>query len=81
MATVPYAITLVTDSQEEDAAQNIVNTYEVTYTVPALNSYTSQVVVPKTGGDPVAAISAAVDASVTQVEAIYALGTATVPPP
>ena len=79
MAVPPYDIDLVTDSQEENAQQNIVNTYEVTYSVPSLNGYTSQVTAPKGGADPVADIKAAVEAAIGQVQAIYALGQA--PPP
>jgi hypothetical protein len=79
MAVPPYDITLVTDSQEENTAQNIVNTYEVTYTVPSLNGYTSQVTAPKDLADPVGAIKTAVEAAISQVQAIYNLGAA--PPP
>jgi hypothetical protein len=80
---VPYDITLVTDSQVESqtAASGVVNTYDVLYTAtfpPGPDNqprpYSSELQVPKTGGDVVANIQAAVEAAITEVEAIYALG-------
>lgn len=86
MAIPPYTITRVTDSQEENpATENIVNTFEVSFTAtfpPAPDGtervYTSVITVPKVSDNTVAAVKTAVENALAEVAAVYALGT---PPP
>ena len=74
-----YVITGVQDSQETDATgQDTVNTYDVSFAIPS-PAYASDVQVPKSSTDVVAAIKAAVEQKVAEVEAIYALSTTTLP--
>ena len=66
-----FTITSVTADQVPDSADNLIDVYDVTFTLDGKpGSFSIQV---PTSGDPVAAASAAVDAMVGQVNAIYAL--------
>lgn len=61
----------VTEGQRQDAAFNIIPTYEITFTVPNQPGvFTAEV---DQTGDPVAAAQAAISAKTSQVEGIAAL--------
>ena len=64
-------VTSVTQSQTIDAAGNLQDVYEITYTLPD-HPGTFTFTVPKTA-DAVADAQAARDALVAQVEGIYAI--------
>ena len=64
-------VTSVTESQSIDAAGNLTDTFEITFTIPGTpGSFT--VSVPQ-AGDPVAAAKAAIDAKQAEVGGILAL--------
>lgn len=66
-----FTITSVTADQVQDATDNLIDVYDVTFTLDNRpGTFTIQV---PTSGDPVAAASAAVDAMVAQVNSIYGL--------
>jgi hypothetical protein len=64
-------VTSVTADQIPDASDNLIDVYDVTFTLTGQpGSFTVQV---PTSGDPVAAAQTAIDAVVSQVGGIYAL--------
>ena len=66
-----FTVTSVTADQIPDASENLIDVYDITFTLDSRpGSFTVQV---PTSGDPVAAASAAIDAVVSQVGGIYAL--------
>ena len=66
-----FTVTSVTADQIPDASDNLIDVYDVTFTLAGQpGTFTVQV---PTSGDPVAAASTAIDAVVTQVGGIYAL--------
>ena len=66
-----FTVTSVTADQVPDASDNLVDVYDVTFTLDSKpGSFTIQV---PTDGDPVAAAQTAIDAVATQVAGIYAL--------
>lgn len=66
-----FTVTSVTADQVPDQADNLVDVYDVTFTLDGKpGSFSIQV---STSGDPVAAASTAIDAMVSQVNSIYAL--------
>ena len=66
-----YTVTSVTADQVPDASDNLIDVYDVTFTLDSRpGSFTVQV---PTSGDPVAAADAAIQAVVSQVGGIYAL--------
>ena len=66
-----FTVTSVTADQVPDASDNLVDVYDVTFTLDSKpGSFTIQV---PTDGDPVAAAQTAIDAVQTQVSGIYAL--------
>ena len=66
-----FTVTSVTADQVPDASDNLVDVYDVTFTLDSKpGSFTIQV---PTDGDPVAAAQTAIDAVATQVSGIYAL--------
>jgi hypothetical protein len=68
-----YTVTNVTSDQVENANQDLVNAYDITFTVdPDRGQFTVQVL--QSVADPVAAAAAAIQAEVDQVNAIYGLG-------
>lgn len=67
-----YTVTNVASDQVENASQDLVNVYDITFTV-ADKPGTFSVQVPVGSTDVVAAAAAAIQAVVDQVEGIYAL--------
>ena len=66
-----FTVTSVTADQVPDASDNLVDVYDVTFTLDSRpGSFTIQV---PTEGDPVAAAQTAIAAVETQVSGIYAL--------
>ena len=66
-----FTVTSVTADQVPDASDNLVDVYDVTFTLDTKpGSFTIQV---PTSGDPVAAASAAITQIISQVDGIYAL--------
>ncbi len=66
-----FTVTSVTADQIPDASDNLIDVYDVTFTLTGLpGSFTVQV---PTSGDPVAAAEAAISGVVGQVGGIYAL--------
>lgn len=66
-----FTVTSVTADQVPDAADNLVDVYDVTFTLDGKpGSFNIQV---STSGDPVAAAEAAISAVVSQVDSIYSL--------
>lgn len=66
-----FTITSVTADQVQDPSDNLVDVYDVTFTIDGKpGTFTTQV---STSGDPVAAAQAQVQAIIDQVLAIYAL--------
>ena len=66
-----FTVTSVTADQIPDASDNLIDVYDVTFTLDAKpGSFTIQV---PTSGDPVAAAEAAISATVAQVGGIYGL--------
>lgn len=66
-----FTVTSVTADQIPDASDNLVDVYDVTFTLDSRpGTFTVQV---PTSGDPVAAADAAIQAVVGQVGGIYAL--------
>jgi len=66
-----FTVTSVTADQIPDASDNLIDVYDVTFTLTAQpGTFTVQV---PTDGDPVAAAEAAINNVVTQVGGIYAL--------
>jgi hypothetical protein len=66
-----FTVTSVTADQVPDATDNLIDVYDVTFTLDTRpGSFTVQV---PTDGDPVAAAQAAIDAVVSQVSGIYGL--------
>ena len=66
-----FTVTSVTADQVPDASDNLIDGYDVTFTLDSRpGSFTVQV---PTSGDPVAAADAAIQAVVSQVGGIYAL--------
>lgn len=69
MAT--YTVTSVTEDQVPDAAGNLIDVFDITFTLSDRpGSFTVQV---SQAGDPVTEAKAAVDAKVAEVEGIYGL--------
>lgn len=66
-----FTVTSVTADQVPDQADNLIDVYDVTFTLDNKPG-TFSIQVP-TSGDPVAAASAAIDAMQAQVNSIYAL--------
>ena len=66
-----FTVTSVTADQVPDQADNLVDVYDVTFTLDGKPG-TFNIQVP-TSGDPVGAASAAIDAMVNQVNSIYGL--------
>jgi hypothetical protein len=64
-------VVAITESQEIDAAGQLTNVFEITYTIPERPG-TFTLTVPRSG-DAVAAARAAIDELVSEVNAIYAL--------
>ena len=65
-----FTVTSVTADQVPDASDNLIDVYDVTFTLDSRpGSFTVQV---PTSGDPVAAADAAIQAVVSQVGGIYA---------
>ena len=67
-----YQVTSVSADEVPDAAGNLVDSYDVTFTVGG-SSTPFTVVVPR-AGDPVAAAQSAIEAIVAQVDGILGLG-------
>lgn len=66
-----FTVTSVTADQVPDASDNLIDVYDVTFTLTDRpGTFTVQV---PTDGDPVAAAAAAADAVVSQVTGIYNL--------
>lgn len=66
-----YTVTSVTADQIPDASDNLIDVYDVTFTLDSRpGSFTAQI---PTSGDPVAAAAAAIEAIVAQVSGIYSL--------
>ena len=66
-----FTVTSVTADQIPDASDNLIDVYDVTFTLDAKpGSFTVQI---PTSGDPVAAADAAIAAVVSQVGGIYGL--------
>jgi hypothetical protein len=66
-----FTVTSVTADQIEDPSQNLIDVYDVTFTLEGRpGTFTIQV--PQSG-DPVAAADAAISAMVSQVDGIYGL--------
>ena len=66
-----FTVTSVTADQIPDASDNLIDVYDVTFTLDSRpGSFTVQV---PTSGDPVAAAQTAIDAVVSQVGGIYGL--------
>ena len=66
-----FTVTSVTADQIPDASDNLIDVYDVTFTLDSRpGSFTVQV---PTSGDPVSAAAAAIDAVVSQVGGIYGL--------
>lgn len=65
------AVTQVNEDQQDDGTGNLVDVYEVTFTIPGQNG-SFNTTVPRSG-DPVAAAKASIDAITAQVEGILAL--------
>lgn len=66
-----FTVTSVTADQIPDASDNLVDVYDVTFTLDSRpGTFTVQV---PTSGDPVAAADAAIQAVVGQLVGIYAL--------
>jgi hypothetical protein len=66
-----FTVTSVTADQIPDASDNLIDVYDVTFTLDAKpGTFTVQV---PTSGDPVAAADAAIQAVVAQVGGIYGL--------
>jgi hypothetical protein len=66
-----YTVISVTEDQSNDAAGNLVDVYDINFTIPgATGSF--QVQVPQ-GGDVVAAANAAIEAKAAAVDGILAL--------
>jgi hypothetical protein len=66
-----FTVTSVTADQVPDASENLIDVYDVTFTLEGRpGSFTVQV---PTSGDPVAAAETAIAAVVSQVGGIYAL--------
>lgn len=66
-----FTVTSVTADQVPDASDNLVDVYDVTFTLDSRpGTFTIQV---PTSGDPVAAADAAIQAVVSQVGGIYGL--------
>jgi hypothetical protein len=66
-----FTVTSVTADQIPDASENLIDVYDVTFTLDAKpGSFTVQV---PTSGDPVAAAEAAIQTVVSQVGGIYGL--------
>ena len=66
-----FTVTSVTADQIPDQADNLIDVYDVTFTI-GTNPGTFSIQVP-TSGDPVAAADAAINAMLAQVNGIYAL--------
>lgn len=65
-----YTVTSVTGDETLDASNNLVDVYDVTFTLDKGGTYT--VTVP-TGTGAASAAQAAIEAIVSEVDAIYAL--------
>jgi len=66
-----FTVTSVTADQIPDASDNLIDVYDVTFTLDAKpGTFTVQV---PTSGDPVATASALIDAMVAQIGGIYGL--------
>jgi hypothetical protein len=66
-----FTVISVTADQVQDASENLVDVYDVTYSLDNKpGTFTIQI---PTSGDPVAAASAAIDAQQAAVLGIYAL--------
>lgn len=66
-----FTVTSVTADQIPDQADNLIDVYDVTFTLDNKPG-TFSIQVP-TSGDPVAAADAAINAMLSQVNGIYAL--------
>lgn len=66
-----FTVTSVTADQVPDASENLIDVYDVTFTLAGKpGTFTVQV---PTSGDPVAAAEAAISAEVANVSGIYGL--------
>lgn len=65
------AVTSVNQDQQPDAVGNLVEVYDITFTIPGHDGSFS-VTIPR-AGDPVAAAKQAIDDLTAQVESIYSL--------
>lgn len=66
-----FTVTSVTADQVPDASDNLIDVYDVTFTLDNKpGTFTIQV---PTSGDPIAAAEAAISSTVSQVGGIYAL--------
>lgn len=72
--TLTYKINSVNDDQIEQPDGSLQNVFDISFTVPALNNYTSSVVVPKVGTGTVEEARTEIEAAISQVAAVYALG-------
>jgi hypothetical protein len=66
-----YTVTSVTEDQVPDAAENLVDVFDITFTLSDRPG--TFVVQVAQAGDPVPAAQAAIEAKVGQVEGIYSL--------
>lgn len=65
------AVTNVTQDEQPDSAGNLVEVYDITFTIPGKDG-TFTVTIPR-AGDPVAAAQQAIADLTSQVDGIYAL--------
>ena len=65
------AVTNVTQDEQPDSAGNLVEVYDITFTIPGKDG-TFTVTIPR-AGDPVAAAQQAISDLTAQVDGIYAL--------